>query len=58
MLLRLSHAAQMLFAQTTPDPIHVPVMQDSLEMGKPAMVYSTSFKYKSSLCNVNFAFFF
>ena len=40
------------------DPIHVPVMRDSVEMEKPAMVCSTVFKYKSSLCNVNFAFFF
>ena len=47
----------MLFVQTMLDPIHVPVMQDLLEMGKPAMVCSSLFKYKPSLCNVNVFFF-
>ena len=37
-LLRLPHVTEMLFALTMRDLMHVPVMQDSLEMDQPAMV--------------------
>ena len=36
--LRLPRAAEMVFALTMRDLMYVPVMQDILEMGHPAMV--------------------